>query len=144
MKHLILTGIAVLVLSLHSCNEYITEVDEHVTKEVAPFTHTLDITVYPENWRQASDVTGTYYYYECKEEKLTASVLNSGIMQAFYCYTEAGTKRYVLLPYEDYWANFSEYLTVEFSEGLITFLYKTNSGSNPPKMTYEFRVRFLW
>jgi hypothetical protein len=142
MKNLILAGITVLILGFHSCG------DRYVTEEIVPLTYTGDFKIYPDKWEQGEDMTGTYYYCEIREPELTQDVLEYGIMQAFYCYTlpDDNTERYALLPYEDYWANhYTEYFTVEFSQGFITFLYKTNEATiSPPENPYDFRVRFLW
>jgi hypothetical protein len=147
MKNFILVGIIVLILGFHSCitkDEYLTE--EYITKEVAPLTYTGDFRVETDGWKRGKDVAGTYYFCEFEEPKLTAEILNSGVMQAFYCYTlDDNTERYALLPYEDYGENQrTEYLTVEFSIGMITFLYKRDDGNSPPTRPYDFRVRFLW
>jgi hypothetical protein len=145
MKNFILVGIAVLVLSFQSCStgdKYITE----ITEEVVPFTYTEDFRVETNGWKRDVDDTGVYYFCAFEEPELTAEILDFGIMQAFYYYIyDDNVERYALLPYEYYGENRRiEYLTVEFSIGMITFLYRRDDNNNPPVRPYEFRVRFLW
>jgi hypothetical protein len=139
MKNFILIGITVLALALNSCG------DRYVTEEyyIEPEVYTRDFKI--NKWQQAEDMTGVYYFAEYEEPRLTNEILNNAILQAFYCYSLDNVERYVLLPYEDYWANlYTEYFTVEFSRGMITFLYKNNTNFNAPVGQYDFRVRFLW
>jgi hypothetical protein len=145
MKNFILAGITVLILGFHSCgDQYVTE---EITEEVLPLTYTGNFKINPANWTSATDIAGPYYFCEFEIPELTLEVLEYGIMQAFYCYTfEGNDERYAPLPYEDYDLDnrYTEYFTVEFSDGLVTFLYKTDDGFRPPKRVYDFRVRFLW
>jgi hypothetical protein len=141
MKNFILTGIVLLALAFSSCG------DRYVTEEnyIAPEVYTRDFRININHWQKAEDMTGIYYYAEYEEPKLTDEILNYAILQAFYCYTLDNEDRYALLPYEDYWANlYTEYFTVEFSRGMITFLYKNNANVYAPERQYDFRVRFLW
>ena len=143
MKKIILLTFVVVLFS--ACGDKITE----VTEVVEPFSHSLYVTIRPNEWKMDEDATGVYFYREISEPKLTTEVLEYGIMQAFYRYRldeNDNADRYAPLPYEDYWIdNYIQHFTVEFSEGLVTLIYKTSLGEEyPPSASYSFLVRFLW
>jgi hypothetical protein len=143
MKHCCLTILIAVIFT--SCFPQEDRINEVIT---APNTYTRDFTITSTDWLSANDpATGPYYYCEFQEFNLTNEILNKGILQGYYCYTiRDNVIRYVPLPYEEYWSSMSEFFTVEFKIGLITFICKntTSDSNNPPTNTYNFRVRFLW
>lgn len=100
-------------------------------------------------WSEEQDATGPYLYYEIREPRLTKDVLNTAILETYYCYRleqdDPDFVRYVPLSYSDFWSNKEEYFTVEYSIGIITIIYKNSTGEEGPEFdTYDFQARAMW
>jgi len=131
---------------------------DEITEEVAPYTFQQEYTVYWDTrnryyWEEAFDDSGRYYYCSIEEPKLTNYIMNKGIKMAYLSYSPAGVDYWVLapLPFSDFIVDqynykWEEHLTVEWAQGLITFILKIDDHAPivPFYSDYKFVVQFMW
>jgi len=121
--------------------------EEHYDVQVNTFTG--NYTVKWNQWHEGTDDdSGHYLYYEQVEPKLTKTVYDRGIMQAFLLMKDQNISP---LPFDDFWLldngdRRTEQVTCEFRPGVITFIlkYSDHDTQVDPYYDYKFRVRFLW
>jgi len=111
---------------------------------------TQDYTVTQNDWQVSNDASGMYYFCQIREPKLTQSVYNKGLMQAFLYTTDNGYN-ISPLPFNDYWIDdtgymYTEQITCEFLPGYITFIVKSSDHAQvlPYYGKYDFKVQFAW
>ena len=121
-----------------------------ITQIVAPNVFTEVYRIYAEDMTERMDLAGTYYEYEFEEPKLTNTVFDTGVLQAFLYYKKDGKDTMCPLPFSDFVVyngyQWEEQFTVEFQPYRIKFIQKISDHFNdlPISEYYDIMVRFLW
>ena len=143
MKKLIFIAAAVLMLSSCVRDNFIFE-----TNYVEPLVWSDNITVTRNMWEFGIDeMNNIYFWYEREVPQLNREVWRYGQMQAFFV-TPRGS--FIPLPFSEFiydnGALWEEHFTVEFSQGLVTFILRFSDLADAPtsRPSYTFHVRFLW
>lgn len=117
----------------------------------APYSFSQVYTVHFKDLEVDSDPTGSYYYYEFKEPKLTSYIFDNGVMQAFLYHEKYNEDTMSPLPYSDFIVDSNGYkweenISVDFQPGYIMFIFKVDDHilEGLAFKSYDFRVRFLW